>query len=455
MRKWTKVAAVVLVTAAGGAAAAPLVTGNMAEQRMQAFAENPVLLQSPNVEWAVTSYESSYLGATATSELTLRDPERGESVTVVLDHDIKHALAAGDALLRIRTTPRIPEGRPQEVARELFGERAPLTVDYRLRMDGVSVARVQSPSTDGTRELDYGAVDWKGLDGEVTANAAGDGDYRLEAPGLRFEPASGQVESASMGALDMQGTFESTDLEDIWVGAGTAKLAFMRVEGGADGDMALNGLELSEDVSLRQGRVEIRLDGRIAQIVVPEREVNDVRMSLDAKRLAPELLQALQTISRETAMAESQAQQQRVTRQILGRVPWGEVARAEPEVALQLEGEAGRGPVSATARVGVSAPSQEQAAQLRMVDLSRRGNAEIRLRAPEPVVVDLFAQRAQMGDGERSDAAARSAARQQVQALQAQGWIQAEGDTLSASASYDRGQIRVNGRGLFGMAMGN
>lgn len=454
MAKWTTIGAGILVIAAGGAAAAPLVTGNMAEQRMHSFAEHPMLLQSPNAEWTVTGYKSSYLGATATSELTLRHPERDESVTVVLDHDIQHALAAGDALLHIRTTPRIPEGRPQEIARAVFGERSPLTVDYHLRMDGVSVARAHSPSTDGMRELDFGAVDWKGLEGEVTASAGGDGEYRLDAPGLRFEPGSGEIESAALGAVHLEGSVEATDLEDIWVGAGKATIDFLRVEG-LDGGVALNRIEIAEDVSLRQERVEMRVDGRIAQLVLPEREVNDLRMTLDAKRLAPELLQAMQTFSREAATAESEAQQQRIMRQVLGRVPWGEVARAEPLITLDVRGAAGQGTVSAAGKVGLNAPRQEQVSQIRMFDLPSHGYAEVSLRAPEPMVVDVFAQRAQMEAPELSDAEARQSARNQVQALQAQGWIQADGDELFASAGYDRGQIRLNGQGLFGMAMGN
>ncbi len=455
MAKWTKIGAGMLVVAAGGAAAAPLVTGSMAEQRMHAFADHPVLLQSPNADWKVTSYESSYLGATATSELTLRHPERDRAVTLVLEHEIQHALAAGDALLRIHTTPRIPEGRPQEVARALFDDRSPLTVDYHLRMDGTSVARMHSPSTDGQRELEFGSVDWKGLDGEVTASAAGDGEYRLAAPGLRFEPGSGEIESASLGAVRVQGTVESTDFDGVWVGAGTATLDSLRVESDAEGGFALHGLELSEDASLRQGRVELRVDGRVAQVELPDREINDFRMTLDANRLAPELLQAMQTISRDTAAAESDAQRQRIVRQVLGRVAWGEVAQAEPVLSLQLQGDAGQGSISASGKVGLNAPPEQQTAQLRLPDLPAHGHAELSLRAPEPVVIASFAQRARMNDPELSDAEARRSARAQVQALREQGWIQADAQELFATAAYDRGQIRINGRGLFGMAMGN
>ncbi|MEX1081707.1 MAG: DUF945 family protein [Halofilum sp. (in: g-proteobacteria)] len=454
MGKWTKVGAVILVAAAGGAVAAPLVTGNMAEQRMHAFAQNPVLLQSPNLKWVVTRYESDYLGATAVSELTFRHPELEESFTLVLDHDIDHALAAGNSLLRIRTTPRIPEGRAQQVAQRLFDERSPLTVDYRMRLDGTSVAQIQSPPTDGMRELDYGAVEWKGLNGEVSVTPGGDGEYRLQVPGLRFEPNSGEIESMAVGAIRGQGNFATTEFDGIWTGAGTSSIASMRMGGAPEGDLSIDGIEFSQETSLQQGLVATRLDGRIARAVAPENEITDVRMKFSANRLAPELLQALQTFSSESAAAESEAQRQRIARQVIGRVPWGEVARGEPLITLDLQGSAGQGAVSASGKLGLNAPAPEQAAQMQMFDLAGFAHAEVSLRAPEAVVVDAFAQRAQAEASDLSDAEARSSARDQVRGLQSQGWIQADGNELFATAGYDRGQIRINGRGLLGMSMG-
>lgn len=453
MKTSSKIIAAVLVVGAGGAAAAPMITGGIAEERVRTIVGHPRIVQSEYVEWILTDYQQGYLTSQATSEMTFRHPEKDESFTLILDHQIKHALAAGQSLLSVRTVPRIPEGHPREVARKLFGERAPLVVDYRMRLDGTSVADVTSPSTNGVRELEAGAVEWQGLQGRITVAAGGgSANYDFTAPGLRIEPNSGDLESASLGSVRMEGAFEESRFDDIWVGAGSFVIDHARAASAEEGDVSVSGIELSEEVSLKQDLVEVRLDGRIAEIVGPEASLRNARLVLSLDRMVPELVQAMQTMSRESAQAESEAERQRIMRQVIGRVPWGKVAAAEPVFAIEtLEADAGEGSVKASGKAGLHAPPPEMEGQVGLGALPRFAYAEVSLRAPQPVVVDAIVQTRTTGTDAVSEEEALRQARQTLAMLQQQGWVQSGDGDYFASASYDRGMIRINGNSLFGM----
>lgn len=453
MKTSSKIIAVVLVIGAGGAAAAPMITGGIAEERMRTIVGHPRVVQSEYIEWILTDYQQGYLTSQATSEMTFRHPEEDESFTLVLDHQINHALAAGQSLLSIRTVPRVPQGRPQEVVRKLFGEREPLVVDYRMRLDGTSVADVNSPSTDGMRELEHGAFEWKGLEGRVTVAAGGgSAEYEFTAPGLRVEPDSGDLESVSLGSVRTEGAFEESRFDEIWVGAGSFAIDQVRASSSEEGDVSINGIELSEEVSLKQDLVEVRLDGRIAEIAGPEANLRNARLVLSLDRIAPELLQAIQTLSRKSAQAGSEEERERIARQVIGRVPWGKVASAEPVFAIEtLEAEAGEGSVKASGKAGLHAPPQEMQGQVGIGQLPRFAYAELNLRAPQPIVVDAIVQTKTTGTDAVSEEQALRQVEQQLAMLLQQGWIQSGGGDYFASASYDRGMIRINGTSLFGM----
>ncbi len=453
MKTSSKIIAAVLVVGAGGAAAAPMITGGMAEERMRTIVGHPSVAQSQYIDWVLTDYQQGYLTSQATSEMTFRHPEHDESFTLVLDHQIHHALAAGQSLLNVRSVPRIPEGKPQEIVQQLFGDREPLVVDYRMRLDGTSVADVTSPSTEGVREIEAGAIEWQGLDGRVTVPAGGgSADYDFTAPGLRIEPASGDLESLSFGAVRVGGAFEESRFDEIWVGAGDFAIDHARSTSSSEGDLSINGIELTEEISLKQDLVEARLDARIAEIVGPDAQLRNARLVLSVDRVVPELVQAMQTMSRRSAQASSEEERQRIMRQVIGRVPWGKVAAAEPVFAIEtLEAEAGDGPVKASGKAGLHAPSQEMEGQVGLGTLPRFAYAEVNLRAPQAVVADVFAQTKTTGADAVSEEEALRQAQQTLAMLQQQGWVQSGDGDYFANASYDRGMIRINGNSLFGM----
>lgn len=453
MRTSSKIIAVVLVVGAGGAAAAPMITGGMAEERMRTIIDHPRVVESQYIDWVLTDYQQGYLTSQASSEMTFHHPEEDKSFTLVLDHQINHALAAGQSLLNIRTVPRIPEGKPQEVVQKLFGEREPLVVDYRMRLDGTSVADVTSPSTNGVRELEAGAIDWQGLDGRVSVTAGGgSADYDFTAPGLRIEPTSGELESASLGAVRLEGAFEESQFDEIWVGSGSFAIDHLRAISPSEGEVSINGIEVTEEVSVKQDLVEVRLDGRIAEVTGPELELRNTRVVLSLDRVVPELIQAMQTMSRRSAQAGSEAERQRVMRQVIDRVPWGKVAAAEPVFAIEtLEADAGDGSVQASGKAGLHPPPQEMEGQVGLGNLPRFAYAELSLRAPQPVVVDTMMRTQTTGTDAVSGEEALRRVQQRLEMLLQQGWIQSGDGDYFASASYDRGMVRINGNSLFGM----
>jgi uncharacterized protein YdgA (DUF945 family) len=84
-----------------------------------------------------------------------------------------------------------------------------------------------------------------------------------------------------------------------------------------------------------------------------------------------------------------------------------------------------------------------------MNDLMGLAQGEINAVAPEPMVIDAVARSIEM----RSDtdpATAKRNATNTLRTLAAQGLLNLENGQIEASASYDRGAIRINGRSLFG-----
>jgi uncharacterized protein YdgA (DUF945 family) len=438
---------IVTGTIAIAAAAAPPIIGTITEREF-ANVRDRVTTASPFVHaWRVTTYDQGYLRASATSELTLGHPDSNERMTIVLDHDIRHAPNAGTDLAHVETVPRLSEGEFRNTVRALYDDgRAPLQVDTRIDWLGHRTIHAHSPPTDGMREIDGGRVDWRGLDATIDVGR-GERDlaYRIDMPGLRLRPAADPAAAIRIEGVQAHGRYAATAFEHVWSGGASGRIE--RIELGApDGDgFVLADLRFSDEARLRDDLFGFGLKASAAALETPDYTFSRLRLNLGGERIAPEFLRTLQQPRGDgDAPVDTDAMMDR-----LRAAPWGDIAAREPEMRLDtFEAHTENGRLEITARAGLAAPAEDQQG-IGLSDLMALVQGEINAVAPEGMVVDAVARSIAMrGDTDR--ATAERNANNTLLTLAAQGLLTIEDGQVEASASYDRGAIRINGRSLFG-----
>lgn len=430
-----------------GAAAAPPIIGTITQQEF-GHVRDRVTAASPFVhEWEMTTLDQGYLGATATSELTVGHPDTDESLTIVLDHRIRHAPTVGTDLARIETEPRIPEGEVQETIRALYGDdRKPLHVNTRIDFLGTRTINMHSPATDGMREVDGGRVEWGGLDASVTVGR-GDRDlaYRVDIPGLQLQPGDGELTGLRIGSVEASGRYEATAFEHVWSGGASGGIERIELETPNDGAFVLADLRFSDEARLRDDLFGFALKASAAALETPDYQFSRLRLDLSGERIAPEFLQAVQQtrtngddpVDTDEVMARLQA------------APWGEIAAHEPLIRLAgFEAHTTDGRLEISGQAGLADPGDGQQG-IGINELMGLAQGEINAVAPEPMVIDAVARSIEMRS-ETDPATAKRNATNTLRTLAAQGLLVLENGQIEASASYDRGAIKINGRSLFG-----
>lgn len=434
-------------TVAIGAAAAPPIIGTITQQEF-AHVRDRATAASPFVQgWEMTSFEQGYLGATATSELTVGNPDTDERLTIFLDHRIQHAPTVGTDLARIVTEPRIPEGRIRDTMRALYGDdRKPLRVNTRIDWFGTRTIHIHSPATDGMREIDGGQVEWGGLDATLKVGR-GDRDlaYQVDVPGLHLQPDDGEFAGLRINAVQASGRYEETAFEHVWSGGASGEVERIELDTPNGGGFVLSGLRFSDEAGLRDDLFGFALKLSAAALESPEYQLSRLRLNLSGERIAPELLQSAQ---RTLANGDEPIDTDEVMAR-LRAAPWGEIAGHEPEIRLDtFEAHTADGRLEISARASLAAPGEGRQA-IGMDDLTGLAQGEISAVAPEPMVIDAVARSIEMR-GDSDPARAKRDATNTLRTLAAQGLLTLDNGQLEANASYDRGAIKINGRSLFG-----
>lgn len=437
---------IAVATVGVGAAAAPPVIGTITQNEFANVRER-VTAASPFVHsWDVTTFDQGYLGATATSELTIGHPDSDERVTIVLDHRVRHAPNAGTDLAHIQTRPRIPEGDPRRLVRALYGEdRDPLQIETRIDFLANQTVTMHSPATDGMREVDGGRVDWRGLNATATiGRGERDFTYGLDMPGLRLEPGDGELSALAIDAVEASGRYEATAYKNVWTGGASGRIERIGIQS-PDGDIALADLRFSDDARLREDLFGFALEATAAALDTPEYNLTELRLDISGERIAPAFLQALQ-------QARSNGDEPIDGDEVMTRLraaPWGDIAAHEPLIRLDtFEAKTGNGRIAISARAGLADPGDGQQG-IGMNDLMGLAQGEIDATAPERMVIDAVARSIAMR-GDTDPATAERNANNTLLTLSAQGLLTIEDGHIETSASYDRGAISINGNSLFG-----
>ena len=429
-----------------GAAAAPPVIGTITQNEFANVRER-VTAASPFVHsWDVTTFDQGYLGATATSELTIGDPDSDERVTIVLDHQMRHAPNAGTDLAHIQTRPRIPGGDPRRMVRALYGdEREPLRMETRIDFLGSQTITLQSPATAGMREVDGARIDWRGVDATATIGPGErDFTYRVDMPGLRLETGDGALSALAIDAVEASGSYEATAYENVWTGGAAGRIERIAIQS-PDGEIALADLRFSDDARLSGDLFGFALEASAAALEAPDYDLTELRLDISGERIAPAFLQALQQAR--NSGDEPIDGDEVMTR--LRAAPWSEIAAHEPLIRLDtFEAKTPDGRIAISARAGLADPGDGQQG-IGMNDLMGLAQGEIDATAPERMVIDAVARSIAMRGGTDPATAERNA-KNTLLTLAAQGLLTIEDGQIESSAGYDRGAIRINGNPLFG-----
>ncbi len=434
-------------TIAVGAAAAPPIIGTITQQEFAHVRDRVTAASSFVHKWTVTAFDQGYLGATATSELTVGHPDTDERLTIVLDHRIRHAPTVGTDLAHIDTEPRIPEGEIRDTVRALYDDdRTPLRMNTRIDWLGTRTITLRSPATDGMREVDGGRIDWRGLEATVTVGRS-DRDivYRVDMPGLHLQPGDGELTGLRIDSVQASGNYEATAFENVWSGGASGGIERIEIETPNDGAFVLADLRFSDEARLRDDLFGFAIEASAAALETPDYAFSRLRLNLSGERIAPEFLQAVQ--QRRTDRDEPIDTDEAMAR--LRAAPWGEIAAHEPLIRLDsFAAHTADGRLEISAHAGLADPGDGQQG-IGMNDLMNLAQGEISAIAPERMVIDAVARSIAM----RSDtdpAAAERNATNTLRTLAAQGLLNLDNGQIEASASYDRGAIKINGQPLFG-----
>ena len=153
-----------IIVLAGIGAAVPYITGTQAETAFRTNLE--ALAQHPQLETRLTRYDRGWLGATASSRVTLILPD--DRIRLRLRHNVRHGPRPGvSGLAAMSTRPVIPDEH-QATVRHYFGEAAPLTADLHIDFTGNQTLTVDSPAFVKAAHTDPDTeVEWGGLSGQV------------------------------------------------------------------------------------------------------------------------------------------------------------------------------------------------------------------------------------------------------------------------------------------------
>jgi len=444
LRRGARTAAIVgLGLTLAGLFLAPWLLGDTTEARFRALVDHAALERAAGLDWELRDYRRSWFGATATSELTLRDSGGAGAFTVRLHHDIDYAPTAGSALVEIVTRPDWPAGPAQRIAQALYpAGTAALTMAYTFRPGGQQRIVLRSPPTRGARPVGDGLIDWRGLTATLSLTDTGERlRYRLSGPGLTLDPERNRPGAIRVEGFHGEGTLAATRFQGIWTGDNEGTLERIELTG-ASGEVTLADLAWADRTHLEDGLIAARVEMTAKRFETPLQVLSNLKLTAAAERIEPTLVQAL------TRLAAGRRPETDTA--ALARVPWGRVAAQEPSLRVDaLRAMTAKGPVAISGRASTLTPlGQLQGITLRdWLELLR---ARLQFETPRGLarraIARILRQRSD-ADGLEAQAGARLLLRRLIQS----GLVEHEAGTVGATARYGEDGFRINGRPLSAM----
>jgi uncharacterized protein YdgA (DUF945 family) len=432
--------------------ALPLALGMQFEKQYRA-----AIAQLPSnalYHFRIEHYERGLRSAHVVTVLDLTPP-KGEPLHVRFDSQVEHGPYAGFGQARITTTVESP---PEIAAalQPLFGASSPLvsiiTVGPTGRVSGtlVSPAARTQPGTPV-------AVDWKGF---TLHHRSGGGRMEVDGdlPGLTVTDASGAV-LLDVGAARIAANGNKGERSGLWLGSGAIDVASVK-GGAAPKNVDLRALHFDGDSAEQGDVVRLGYGMTAAHFGAGAEAVDDAVLKVSYNDLDAAALKRMQEIGESMQPQAGEADDafgrkmieafKEVAPQLLARKPWFGV----DELSLKYQGT----PISAKARVQYVGSGNIDAFSP-MTDLAGSASIEAPQAAARRLVKaqQLRALQAQAAIDRESggtapsddflDQEAAHAADQYIEGLVQQGVLIAVGaDRYKTEATFEQGQLRVNGK---------
>jgi len=454
MRKLKIALAVVLLVAAGAAAAFPWYLGWQTEQRLRAGLDHPALGDNSALAVALVQYERGWLHSYAVHRVTLKaDPQ----VYFDVHHAIRHLPDPERGVVMVHSTPRWPQ-KVQAAADYYFGDKAAVSVHTVVGFDRNVSMTLESPAFSKPMLTEPGVkLTWGGGSGRISVTGPARVALAFDLPRVQID---GGGVSGSFAGVKVQGDWDVTGNQAEWSGQtnmSIGELSFASPFGSA----SLKGVE-SSVVQRNQGAtvmvgysLKVR-EGAATEPGAQAQGFQDAVLEIELDRLDKQVLAKYfdDVAGAERAQVSPQAHSRLAAQLALGMM--GELLKASPEMRVKKLGmTTANGSLSGSAVLSFDGNGMAEAsAPMEMLSRVKfSGSAElsstllqawVAKQARTQATSALTAQGAPVEE-ERVHALTQQLVQQQLAGLEASGLLKAEGDKFVVRAEFAAGSLSING----------
>jgi uncharacterized protein YdgA (DUF945 family) len=454
-----------LLLSAAAVPAVPYYIGTTVEQNFRAeHAEAALEAARSGVTIELVDYQRQLFNATATTRITLPDPESKEDITLEFTHRIDHTPHPASQVIASVETTLLLSDEVTATLEPLLQGKAPFDVQTRIFLDGHQEGTLHSPAVSGPLAGDENTrVEWMGLQGSVWQSAGRDKvTLSMTMPKLSFNAAGDN--SAMPGVPRTINFSDMSYVTEMHKGAsgmwqGSAKILIGSIaasgtdEGGSELDLSIDGLDLQGEQSETNGLVAAGGVFKSRHINVNGFELTDARYDLNVENLEAGALMALQEEMQKVAQTKTEPADP--LQPLRAHLP--ALFNAQPVFKINdmsVNSPMGRFALKLDARI---TGQWSDAILENPALLATLFKADIDASVPRAIVTStlqdnvrnaIIAQAAanemELSDEELENAVEQTVSHQ-LEGLITQGYIKANEEQLESQLQYNAGQLTING----------
>jgi uncharacterized protein YdgA (DUF945 family) len=346
-------------------------------------------------------------------------------------------------------TELVLDDNMKAAAEKVFGQQAPLKILTKLNYFGGGSVLLSSPPISTVTEQTQDKIEWKGVKLDVGFS----GDYKnlsfkLDAPGLIGHMHDGS--NMTLGEISANGTMQQVAPGSfLYLGKSSATLDQLKVSSTAmpAKSFDLEKLEFDSDLSSKADLIDMVVKIGAKKLVTSKMEFSDFHYDYGIRHIDQATLVKLMD-----AIYHPPQDQVGVAplQNVLG--PWQEfgpqLLQNKPEFSidrLSVSTPEGEAKLTAHASMGDATIDDLKSVALMMPKLQ----ASATISVPEPMLAKFALSNA---TDPNTQAAMQQGLKQQIAALEQQGYVTRKDQTLSANIDWKSGQVMVNGKPMPGVA---
>lgn len=425
----------------------------------------------PSLKVSERSYERGLFSSTEKVSFEMAMPvaavdgtlQAGEPLRLSMISQIKHGPLPGfkTVAAAMLDSELVLEGEAGAALRESLGGKAPLVARTVVQFDGGGHSAMSSPAfelelPDGTGQALR--IGFSGFKADIDFSA-GMRSYTMKgtADGLSMEDPNMQIAlSGLVFDADQHRLFD--DEAWLYVGKQRATVASMKAEAKEDGELGdasflLERLSYDIDMPGKGEYLDIKALMGTEVLRVADVDYGPAHYDFSVKHLhgrtLMDLYRKLLEISSDPAQLAMQAEDPAALFAPLAG-PAMTLLAHDPEFSIdRISFTSPHGTAALSAEVSLKGVQPDELSNPLMLIAKLRASAEVSV--PQGLILEFAGNQAE--DPEEADFAAAQL-QQQLAVLEAQGYLQRQGDQVKTSAAFAQGQLTVNGRPFNPLAMG-